>query len=287
MMGHEYVRDYMKKLDSLDIDVDRREAMVQTMMRVYELTETLMDEAQALQPSVVRAPKPKSTGVTHHVQHFGRKVTQAQLRAMDGSGGGAGEEASIIWLSVGGRVLDATGSASYGPCGAYSLFAGREITKCLAEMSLDPADLDVWFDPSGTEGASTWAAKLGAAYPCVGTLAEYPVALRLPEILFAFDPSSPLDLERPVESEGADASEGSAAAACPITGAQGAACPLGFKASEAGSARVAAASADEECPFPFIFLHDPKHGWELHKAKVMVILAGGVAMLATVVARAF
>jgi hypothetical protein len=38
----------------------------------------------------------------------------------------------------------------------------------------------------------------------VGTLVEYPVALRLPETLFIFDPSNVPNIERPIEEEGGE-----------------------------------------------------------------------------------
>merc|ERR1719424_122080 len=67
--SHEYVRDYMGKLDQVrQLPV---ESMVQTMRRIYELTEVIMDEAQALQPHIVREKKKKKTnGSSKHKQLF-------------------------------------------------------------------------------------------------------------------------------------------------------------------------------------------------------------------------
>lgn len=152
-------------------------------------------------------------------------------------------------------------------------------------MSLDPSDLDdCEYDTSsgtGTGGtgagaATSWAVKLGAAYPVVGFLYEYREANRLPRELFVFDPSNVLNLERQPSvstaqpgsiDKGKGGQEESETSSCPITGQQGTACPLGF----GGTAAVdtVAVNGAAECPFPFIFLHDPVKGWEQHRSKAI------------------
>ena len=54
LRGHEYVRRYMTRLDAVSLSPASVEAMVGTMRRVYALTERIMDEAQAMQPGVLR-----------------------------------------------------------------------------------------------------------------------------------------------------------------------------------------------------------------------------------------
>jgi len=51
----------------------------------------------------------------------------------------------------------------------------------------------------------------------------------------------------------------------PLTGALGTECPLGFVGGNGGksSAATGVGEGASECPFPFIFLHDPARGWEL------------------------
>ena len=69
-----------------------------------------MDEAQALQPDVVRRAKLKTGSMsTEHMQHFGREISMSELREHNGQDGKA------VWLSLGGRVLDASRSSSYAP----------------------------------------------------------------------------------------------------------------------------------------------------------------------------
>ena len=123
-------------------------------------------------------------------------------------------------------------------------------------MSLEEVDLDdLAFDARSKCGA--WAVKLGAPYPCVGTLAEYPDVQRVPESAFMYDKDAPpLDAPQPGAREDGG---GGGGAACPLTGALGAECPLGFVGGNGGksSAATGVGEGASECPFPFSFLHDP------------------------------
>ena len=145
-------------------------------------------------------------------------------------------------------------------------------------MSLEEEDLDD-LDFDAARGCGTWAAKLGAAYPCVGTLSEFPERLRVPREAMVYDPNAP-SLERravapaPAGTVAAEDS-GVGALACPITGAEGAACPLGFGGGAASPSPSSETldggdgAGGGECPFPWIFLHDPARGWELHRGKLL------------------
>eukprot|EP00854_Cymbomonas_tetramitiformis_P006760 gene6760-8084_t len=236
--SHQYVRDYMHRLDA--IPGLNRQKMASLMRRVYELTEAIMDEAQALQPEVLRvhslahAECPSASSPAD----FAREVSLEEL----GSSTWAGER---VWISIGGRVLDVTSSSSYAPGGAYGLFAGHDVSKCLGEMSLDEADLDD-LEYDARASCTTWGAKLGRVYPAVGTLTEFPVSKRLPESIFVFD-SKEGKVKVSSESVTSDSSQ-----------------------LKSGS-----------CPFPFIFLHDPKLGWRLYHQRALDCTFG--AMLGFVV----
>jgi len=263
---HQYVRDYMQRLDKCVASSDDLEPMVQTMVQIYELTEELMNEAQALQPTVVR-PVAEKRVIAPTPEAFVPRITLKQLRATDGTNG------SKLWLSIGGRVLDATGSSSYAPGGPYHLFAGHDISRALSEMSLNEDDLDdLDYDCNAAEGCATWATKLGRCYAPVGTLAEFTESKLLSTGLFLYDPSAP-KLERPSDSE--TQQQGQETQKCPLTGAEGASCPLGF-----GAPSQPAGESGEECPFPFIFLHDPERGWELHARKAKIGMSCTIAVVA-------
>lgn len=274
---HLYVRGYMAKLDALhDLDVAK---MVVTMRAVYLLTEELMDEAQALQPDVVR---PLKEEMQEPPQCFDAPISLATLRTKDGRDGN-----DEVWLSVGGRVLDVSGSASYAVGGSYHLFAGHEIGRALAEMSLSEADLDALTYPRDGESYRAWARKLGGCYRAVGTLVEFDREQLLPEELFVFDESAVGSLERPKpddpgpEARAVHGHVPSSSAKCPITGQEGAACPLGFSSAAAAPKQPAAQEAHHAvCPFPFILLHDPKDGFQRHPTKVLILLSLGAVAAA-------
>ena len=299
MRGHAYVRRYMTRLDALPLSSASVEVMVGTMRRVYALTECIMDEAQAMQPKVQRglAVKNGAAGAATEdpaavaaavapPQLFDSVVTLDELHRRRGGEPGRPQ---MLWISVGGRVLDATGSSSYAPDGPYECFAGHDITRCLATMSLDDGHLDDLRFSSAA--CATWAKKLGRVYRCVGTLAEYPPANRLDEALFAYDPAAP-SLAAVPQADGESAStaddernDGSpkSSSRCPLTGQSGASCPLGFgkpnsnpskpNADPAPFAAAEGVAGAGECPFPFILLHDPVRGWALHRQKVIWLLA--------------
>eukprot|EP00971_Amphidinium_carterae_P043326 852592-Amphidinium_carterae.1 len=80
-----------------------------------------------------------------------------------------------IMMSIASEVLDiSAGRELYGPGGGYSLLAGHDVTRCLATMSLEPADLDdLEFVPQSPEDERTlknWQEKLKQKYPVIGKL---------------------------------------------------------------------------------------------------------------------
>merc|ERR1719464_616649 len=97
--------------------------------------------------------------------------------------GFTGKDNGRILFSLSKELLDVTaGRELYGPGGSYSLFAGRDVTRCLATMSLEPEALDdLRWEPACAEDESAvkqWREKLKAKYPVAGTLRATPQADR-------------------------------------------------------------------------------------------------------------
>ena len=94
-------------------------------------------------------------------------LTPSALRRHDGS-----NRALPILLAAKGVVYDVTrGRDFYGAGGAYNLFTGRDCSRALAKMSLDPADVsrdvsDLTADE--LKVLDDWVVKFEAKYPVVG-----------------------------------------------------------------------------------------------------------------------
>lgn len=61
----------------------------------------------------------------------------------------------------------------YGPGGSYSVFAGHDITYCLARTSLEPEDLDKPYNgmtKDEQERVNAFKERFNSKYPIVGTL---------------------------------------------------------------------------------------------------------------------
>ncbi|CAM9845900.1 unnamed protein product [Phaeothamnion confervicola] len=105
-----------------------------------------------------------------------RPVTPAELAAGTGSQPAPpGAAAAPILVAVDGKVFDMSygGVVHYGPQGPYRSFAGRDATRALAKMSLDPADLDApsCADLSADERSvlRDWLARFEKkGYPVIG-----------------------------------------------------------------------------------------------------------------------
>jgi len=99
-----------------------------------------------------------------------RDFNITQLRAYDGI------SSTKIYFAIFDTVFDVTSGASfYGPQGGYKHLGGRDATRALAEMSLDPATTREPMDLSHLsekelETARQWHAKLSQKYPIVGRL---------------------------------------------------------------------------------------------------------------------
>jgi len=126
-------------------------------------------------PSITAADLPKE------VQIPVREYTVSELRQFDGltpSKEHRGEKA--IYLAVSGTVFDVTrGKSFYGPGSAYSIFAGRDATRGLGRMDLNPetAVSDDWddcedLDATERSTAAEWRDSFMQKYPVRGPLVQ-------------------------------------------------------------------------------------------------------------------
>eukprot|EP00039_Didymoeca_costata_P015069 m.251396 g.251396 ORF g.251396 m.251396 type:complete len:396 (-) comp16148_c0_seq19:2276-3463(-) len=100
-----------------------------------------------------------------------RGLTLAELARYNG------KEDSKIYIAVRRTVYDVSSGASfYGPDAGYSVFAGKDATRCLATMSLEEKDTnDLDYEPKNQEDKETldgWEKKYKEKYPIVGTVIE-------------------------------------------------------------------------------------------------------------------
>jgi len=176
------VQQYMSDMDTIELSDADRQTMLPVMKRIYKQTATAMDAAHQIAlreaPAQVEpksATPPEPLDATKKLQ-----LTLTQLRKFDGRDGGR------ILLSLKGKVLDVSGgSDSYGPNGAYGLFGGRDVTKCLALMNLSEEFLDkpeyVPEDEAGEKSLESWWARLSGKYPEVGEIVN-PLRLSLEQL---------------------------------------------------------------------------------------------------------
>ncbi|XP_061599683.1 neudesin [Cololabis saira] len=101
-----------------------------------------------------------------------RLFTEEELRGHDGS-----EEGKPIYMAVKGVVFDVTtGEEFYGKDAAYNALVGKDSTRAVAKMSLDPADLTP--DTAGLSEEqlasleSVFEGTYKAKYPIVGYTAS-------------------------------------------------------------------------------------------------------------------
>jgi len=168
------VQRYLNSMDSIVLSDEDRDRMLPIMQRVYKSMEKIFDAAHEIAP---RDGKAYEEMKAKNLDKEDLRLTLTALRNFDGSNG------SRILLSLQGKLIDVTsGAESYGPGGSYHLFAGHDVTKCLAMMDLSQASLDDLNYVPATEDAKksleSWFNRLTAKYSVVGELVK-PIKLTL------------------------------------------------------------------------------------------------------------
>lgn len=179
------VQQYMKDMDTIELSDADREAMLPIMKRIYQQTAEAMDAAYQIAvqeglPQEDETPIKKESPLERTQIKTNLKLTLKELRQFDGKDGGT------ILMGLKGKILDVTsGRESYGPGGSYSIFGGRDVTKCLALMNLSEEFLDqpdyAPEDEAGQKSLDAWLARLGEKYPEVGQVVK-PMKLSLEEL---------------------------------------------------------------------------------------------------------
>lgn len=183
------VQRYMKSMDGIELSDTDRERMLVIMKRIYDEIELIFDASHEIAPmggqayDDAKAQKSQERraedGTVENLQ-----LTLQALRKFDGEQGGR------ILLSLQGKIIDvSSGAESYGPGGSYNMFAGRDVTKCLALMDMGDVNMDQPDFLPETEDAKKsldgWLKRLTDKYPVVGELLR---PLRLtPKALQEFD----------------------------------------------------------------------------------------------------
>jgi len=233
------VQSYLKDFNSIQLSDEDRKSMLQVCLRVYEDQEGMMQECYEINPQTGLGYR-DSQAASKGVPAAPEKIPDEELLQLDLSELHCytGANDSRIVVSLGGELIDLTSGAElYGPGCGYHLFAGHDVTKCLATMSLEPADLDdLDWTPTSDEDQHTlnnWLEKLKAKYPVAGSLKRdsSKQAATLP--LGMIGPPEGLRQRAPA-AEAAPAAAAAAAApaadgasqTCPISGKEGVGCPM-------------------------------------------------------------
>jgi len=250
------VQKYIKAFDLIEISDEDRDAMLPTMRRIYADTEALMQECYELNPAEgVKYGQAKDGDAESGPPPPCAEQLELGLPELHGFAGAGGGR---VLVSLAGEILDVSaGRELYGPGGGYSLLAGRDVTRCLATMSLEPSELDdLGWEPDNAEDEKAlgqWREKLKAKYPVAGSLrktAEDVAASGLRQRNAAASKEVIFTLADEVvagdqfeAASGADAAADAAAEAgdsdsqrCPISGKEGSGCPMAAMMGIAGKA---------------------------------------------------
>uniref|UniRef100_A0A7S1AUZ1 Cytochrome b5 heme-binding domain-containing protein n=1 Tax=Noctiluca scintillans TaxID=2966 RepID=A0A7S1AUZ1_NOCSC len=221
------VQSYLKALDSIELTDEDRDAMLVVMQRIYSDTEALMTEIHKMDPRPGRSYKSNEefAAPTPVAEKDMLEVTLDELHQYNGDDGGR------IIMSIAGELLDITAGAEvYGPGGGYHLLAGRDTTRCLGTMSLEPDELDdLAWQPESVEDASAleqWRKKLKEKYPVTGRLIGGSEPLAFKEEAQQLLKDQPVVAEEPeaTASTTPDAEDGNQV--CPMSGKKGKPCPM-------------------------------------------------------------
>lgn len=129
------------------------------------------DESESSKPAAGHESAPASEAAPFPEPMPRGDLTPSALRRHDGS-----NRALPILLAAKGVVYDVTrGRDFYGAGGAYNLFTGRDCSRALAKMSLDPADVSRKVSDLTAEELKVlddWVVKFEAKYPAVGRVVD-------------------------------------------------------------------------------------------------------------------
>lgn len=224
------VQQYLKAFDKVSMTEEDRDAMLAVMQRIYTDTEATMQEVYELNPvagvsygqakdsAVESSPPPPSPEQL--------ELLLSELHSYKGTDGGR------ILFSLAGELLDVSaGSEIYAPGGGYSLLAGHDVTRCLATMSLDEAELDdLAWEPDNAEeekALALWREKLKAKYPVAGRLVKPTAAEEENAGLRRRTTAAPSTAPAaPVAPPDVTPGAGKDGQKCPISGKEGAGCPM-------------------------------------------------------------
>jgi len=94
--------------------------------------------------------------------------TVASLKPNNGASG------QPIYISIRGKVYDCSAAADfYGPGGSYAVFAGKDVSRCLAKMLISDVEANAGWSNLAADHVQTleeWIAKYESKYPIVGSL---------------------------------------------------------------------------------------------------------------------
>jgi membrane-associated progesterone receptor component len=172
--AHARVQQYLKAMDSIELSDEDRDRMLVIMKRVYDDMEKVFDAAYEITPRDGQGygkTKENELPISDESVEKHLRLTPQALRQYDGRDG------SRIILSLSGNLVDVTaGAEAYGPGGSYQMFAGHDVTKCLALMDLSESSLDDFDFVPETDDAKksleSWHNRLTSKYPIVGKLVK-------------------------------------------------------------------------------------------------------------------
>eukprot|EP00443_Scrippsiella_acuminata_P008103 CAMPEP_0115276092 /NCGR_PEP_ID=MMETSP0270-20121206/56536_1 /TAXON_ID=71861 /ORGANISM="Scrippsiella trochoidea, Strain CCMP3099" /LENGTH=491 /DNA_ID=CAMNT_0002692671 /DNA_START=20 /DNA_END=1495 /DNA_ORIENTATION=+ len=227
------VQKYLKAFDKVQLNEEERDAMLVAMQRIYADTEAMMKEVFDLNPvEGIAYSSAKEGGAESQPPPPCKEQLEISLSELHGFNGADGGR---ILFSLAGELLDvSSGSELYGPGGGYSLLAGRDVTRCLATMSLESTDLDdLAWEPDNAEEEKTleqWREKLKVKYPVAGRLSKSPEpAAGAAGLRQRAAPAAPAST-KPAAAAGGKTQEAPEAGGdtqkCPISGKEGAGCPM-------------------------------------------------------------
>mmetsp|Transcript_128441 Transcript_128441/g.287164 ORF Transcript_128441/g.287164 Transcript_128441/m.287164 type:complete len:495 (+) Transcript_128441:61-1545(+) len=259
--GPARVQKYIRAFDGIQLSEEERDDMLEAMKRIYADTEAMMQEVYDIQPATgvsyasAKAEGAEAAAPAPLPPEELLELTLAQLR------GYVGEDLGRILLSLAGELLDVTtGREMYGPGGSYSMLAGRDVTRCLATMSLEPSELDdlAWQprSPDDENALAQWREKLKAKYPVAGRLKPEEDVEGAGEGLRR-RAAAPAAAAPAAESAPKAVVAAGDVQKCPISGKEGAGCPMSKMmgiGGGGGSAAAGKAPAEKAAAAPGSFM---------------------------------